>query len=203
MHFGSGKLHRQLSSIDKSLPDAYHDFKFTEQEAEERNMALPDVKQPEIIQINDWLRLRKYDGDFAQFLPGYRDPYVYQNSEGIFDESRIPDMDYVKRMCTYLARVGELYIIEVREENTYVGVGDVTIKDENPPIAIWSGKYRGRGIGTLVMQTVIQRLKALGYKRIKGSTVYRWNLPSQKMHEKLGFCRTAEDERELTYELKL
>lgn len=78
-------------------------------------MALPNGNQPEFIRINEWLRLRKFDGDYECFLPGYRDPVVYQNSEGIFDESKIPDLDYVKRMCTYLARVGELYYIEANE----------------------------------------------------------------------------------------
>ena len=166
-------------------------------------MALKEFEQPEIININDSLRLRKFDGQFKLFLPGYQNPAVYQNSEGIFDESRIPNLDYVKRMCTYLAKVGELYYIEAKENGTYVPIGDVTIKDENPPIAIWVDTYRGKGIGKLVMQTVIDRLKELGYAKITGSTVYQWNTASQKLHEGLGFHRVAEDEKEITYELEL
>lgn len=164
-------------------------------------MPLPDVTQPEIIPINDALRLRKYDGCYELFLPGYQDPCVYQNSEGIFDESKIPDLDYVKGMCTYLSRVGEMYYIEVREDETFVPVGDVTVKQENPPIAIWNAQYRGKGIGKAVMRTVIARLKDLGYSGVKGSTVYQWNIPSQKLHENLGFVRVAEDEKEITYDL--
>lgn len=166
-------------------------------------MPLKDNPQPEVITINDWLRLRKYDGNYQSFLPAYQDPYVYQNSEGIFDESKIPNLDYVKRMCEYLSRVGELYYIEAKDGEVFVPVGDVTVKEENPPICIWKSECRSRGVGTLVMQTVIRRLRQLGYTQITGSTVYQWNLPSQRMHEKLGFQKTGEDEKEITYALEL
>ena len=166
-------------------------------------MALKEFAQPEIIDISDSLRLRKYDGYYEVFLPGYQNPVVYQNSEGIFDESRIPNLDYVKGMCAYLAKVGELYYIEAKENGTYVPIGDVTVKDENPPIAIWVDTYRGKGIGKLVMQTVIARLKELRFAKITGSTVYQWNTASQKLHESLGFHRVSEDEKEITYEREL
>ena len=166
-------------------------------------MALKEFEQPEIIDINDSLRLRKYDVHYELFLPGYRDPVVYQNSEGIFDEGRIPDLDYVKRMCTYLAKVGELYYIEAKENGTYVPIGDVTVKEENPPIAIWREAYRGKGIGRLVMEAVIGRLKELGSAKITGSTVYQWNTASQKLHERLGFRRVSEDGKEIVYEREL
>lgn len=163
-------------------------------------MPLPNITQPEVIEISDTLRLRKFDGHYELFLPGYQDPFVYQNSEGIFEESRIPDLDYVKGMCTYLSKVGELYYIEVKVEERFVPVGDVTVKEENPPIAIWKENYRGKGIGRLVMQTVIDRLTDLGYHKITESTVYRWNTASQCLHERLGFYRVGEDEKEIRYE---
>lgn len=166
-------------------------------------MAIGTIPQPECIPIRSGLRLRKFDGDHTRFLPGYQDPVVYQNSEGIFDESRIPDLEYMQRMCAYLSRVGELYLIEVEENGVFTAIGDVTVKDENPPIAIWRGEYRGKGIGTEVMKAVVGRLRELGFKKITGSTVYRWNTASQRLHEKLGFRCVGEDERELTYELAL
>lgn len=166
-------------------------------------MPLKNIPQPEILGINDSLRLRKYDGNYRQFLAGYQDPYVYQNSEGIFDEKKIPDLNYVEGMCRYLDSVGELYVIEAKEDGVFRGIGDVTVKAENPPIAIWFENYRGVGIGTLVMQTVIRRLRELGYTKITGSTVFRWNPPSQKMHEALGFRRVGETERDFLYELDL
>ena len=50
-------------------------------------MPLPNIQQPEIIQINNTLRLRRYDGHYEKLLPGYQTQYVYQNSEGIFDDA--------------------------------------------------------------------------------------------------------------------
>ena len=166
-------------------------------------MPLPNIEQPEIISVSATLRLRQYDGKYEVFLPGYQNPTVYQNSEGIFDETRIPNLDYVKGMCNYLQKVGELYYIEILESGLFIPIGDVTIKPDNPPIAIWFDQYHGKGIGKLVMQTLIHRLRALGYSKITGSMVYRWNIASQKLHEGLGFVRTDENEREITYELDL
>lgn len=166
-------------------------------------MPLPKIAQPAIISITATLRLRQYDGHYELFLPGYQNPTVYQNSEGIFDEARIPSLDYVKGMCNYLQKVGELYYIEILESGLFVPIGDVTIKPDNPPIAIWFDRYHGKGIGKLVMQTLIHRLRALGYSKITDSTVYRWNTASQKLHEGLGFVRTDENEREITYKLDL
>ena len=166
-------------------------------------MPLPNIDQSNIISITATLRLRQYDGHYELFLPGYQNPTVYQNSEGIFDETRIPNLDYVKGMCNYLQKVSELYYIEILESGLFVPIGDVTIKPDNPPIAIWFDQYHGKGIGKLVMQTLIHRLRALGYSKITGSMVYRWNIASQKLHEGLGFVRTDENEREITYELDL
>ena len=166
-------------------------------------MPLQNVLQPEIIDINQTLRLRKYDGNYQVALHWYHDPYVYNNSEGIFDDSKKPDIDYVKGMYNWLNENGELYFIEVLDSDTYIPIGDITIKPENPPIAIGVNKYRGMGIGNLVMKTVIDRLRTLGYKKIFNSTVYKWNIASQKMHEKLGFVRVKETDREYLYELDL
>jgi len=166
-------------------------------------MAIANITQPDFIPINDWLRLRKYDGNYFSFLPGYQDPVVYQNSEGIFQEERIPDLNYVERMCGYLSKVGELYYIEAIEGGQFVPIGDVTVKADNPPIAIWRDEYRGKSIGTLVMQTVIHRLHTLGFDKITGSTVYKWNIPSQKMHEGLGFRQVSEEDDEIIYDLDL
>ena len=166
-------------------------------------MPFETIPQPQILPVTDTVRLRKYDGDYAKALAGYQDPYVYQNSEGIFDDAKKPDLDYVKGMFAYLDNAGELYFIEALEDGAYVSIGDVTIKDRNPPIAIWDAKYRGKGIGSAVMRQVILRLKALGYKKITDSSVYKWNDVSLKMHERLGFRVVSEDENSYYLDLDL
>lgn len=166
-------------------------------------MSIKNIEQPAVIEIDDDIRLLKYNGDYDIALIGYQDPYVYQNSEGIFDDTKKPDINYIKGMFEWLNNNGELYYIQIREGQDFISIGDVTIKDVNPPIAIWYGKYRGIGIGTKVMKIVIKRLKELGYEKITGTTVYKWNESSQRMHEKLGFVKVNENEDEYIYELPL
>ena len=166
-------------------------------------MPLPNIYQPEIIDINQNIRLRKYDGNYQIGLPWYQDPYVYNNSEGIFDDLKKPDLDYIKGMYSWLNENGELYFIEILESDRYMPIGDITIKPENPPIAIGVRQYRGLGIGKLVMKAVIGRLRMLGYKKIFNSTVYKWNVVSQKMHEDLGFICVNQTENENIYDLVL
>ena len=69
-------------------------------------MPLDHVIQPEYIEIEPGIRLKKFDGDFEEMLQGYQDPVVYQNSDGIFEEDKIPNREYIKGMCAYLDRVG-------------------------------------------------------------------------------------------------
>ena len=166
-------------------------------------MPIKNIEQSAVIEIDDDIRLLKYNGDYDIALIGYQDPYVYQNSEGIFDDTKKPDINYIKGMFEWLNNNGELYYIQIREGQDFISIGDVTIKDVNPPIAIWYGKYRGIGIGTKVMKIVIKRLKELGYEKITGTTIYKWNESSQRMHEKLGFVKVDENEDEYIYELLL
>ena len=166
-------------------------------------MPINNIKQPFIIEIDDSLRLLKYNGNYEEALTGYQDPYVYQNSEGIFDDTKKPDIDYIKGMFEWLNNNGELYYIQIKAGDDFISIGDVTIKDVNPPITIWYENYRGIGIGTKVMKTVINKLKELGYEKIIGTTVYKWNKSSQRMHEKLGFIKIDENDDEYIYELNL
>ena len=48
-----------------------------------------------------------------------------------------------------------------------------------------------------------QRIKELGYEKITVTTIYKWNLSSQRMHEKLGFVKVDENDDEYIYELNL
>ena len=73
----------------------------------------------------------------------------------------------------------------------------------NPPIAIWYARYRGRGIGTMVMKTVMARLRQLGVTKITGTRVFKWNPESKRMHERLGFVQVGENEQEYLYDRDL
>lgn len=156
--------------------------------------------QPEILSVSDAVRLRKYDGNYQIAVKWYQDPVVYYNSEGIVRQEDIPDEGYVKSMYDYLSEAGECYFIEVLEDGRFIPVGDVTIKAENPPIVIGEARYRGRGLGKQVMAAVLKRAMELGIPKIYGSAVYDYNIPSQRLHEALGFRPVGKKENMILYE---
>lgn len=166
-------------------------------------MAYKDFEQPIIIEIDEKLRLRAYDGNYSIAIPWYQDEVVYYNSEGITDTSRIPDEKYVKGMYEFLKNVGELYFIEVLENGEFIPIGDVTLKEENPPIAIGVPKYRGKGIGKKVMKAIIKRAKEVGISKFYGTTIYDYNIASQRMHEELGYKCVEIRGKDRIYELEL
>lgn len=169
----------------------------------ERLYAYRRARQPGIITIDDYLRLRAYDGNFKVALPWYQDPLVYYNSEGIDDPCNVPDENYVRRMYEYLDKHGELYLIEVLENGRFVPIGDVTLKEENLPIVIGVERYRGIGIGKRVMKAILRRAQELGIKKIYGSAVYEHNIISHKLHESLGYNCVKKSDGARLYELDL
>jgi RimJ/RimL family protein N-acetyltransferase len=167
-------------------------------------MPLEGIVQPNIIQVNDYVRLRKSSADeYHIAVPWYRDYEVYYNSEGVTEAKDIPDEEYVRGMYKCLENAGENYFIEVLEDGVYIPVGDVVLMPKNPCIAIGVERYRSAGIGTKVMAALVERAKSLGIPKLYDTMVYDYNIRSQRMFESLGFKRVRQDGRELFYELDL
>ena len=168
-------------------------------------MAITGIVQPPIINITDTLRLRAYDGNYLTGLPWYQNPVVYYNSEGITDPAKMPDEAYVQGMYDWFETNGksEMYFIEVAEGGEFIPIGDVALKEENSPIVIGVDKYRGQGIGKKVMETILRRAADIGIKRIVGTTIYDYNIASQKLYQSLGFECVAVNGKERIYELSL
>ena len=163
-------------------------------------MAIQGIEQPEIIQIDDSLRLRKYDGvhDFA--LAWYQDEetnYLVDGKRGTYD------MDQLTRMYHYLDNAGELYFIEVCESGAYKPIGDVTFWQEDMPIVIGDTAYRGKGIGRMVISALIHRGKELGYDHLSVALIYDWNEGSRRCFESMGFVVCERKEKGSTYRLTL
>ena len=163
-------------------------------------MGIQGIEQPEIFQIDDTLRLRKYDGvhDFAlewyldeetvYLVDGKRDPYTMERLGGMY---------------RYLNNVGELYFIEVLENGTYKPIGDVTFWQEDMPIVIGNPAYRGKGIGRKIISALVERGKALGYDHLEVGEIYDWNEGSRRCFERVGFVACEKTEKGSTYRLKL
>lgn len=163
-------------------------------------MAILGIEQPAVIQIDDTLRLRKYDGvhDFA--LEWYLD----EETVYLVDGKRDPyTMDRLGGMYRYLNDAGELYFIEVLESGTYRPIGDVTFWQEDMPIVIGDRKYRGKKIGRKVVSALIQRGKELGYDHLEIGEIYDWNDGSRGCFESVGFVAYEKTEKGSKYRLSL
>lgn len=168
-------------------------------------MPFDHIEQPNIIVIDDSLRLRKYDGKYRQAVIWYQDDIVRKFSEGITDSNYRLDENWVAKKLNGLNSVGELYFIEVLENNTFIAIGDVTLLDNNPPIEIGVAKYRGVGIGKKVMLALIERAKKIGIKKIYNVGCYEDNIASHRMLLGAGFKLVLHDKekKRLVHEIQL
>lgn len=165
-------------------------------------MAIPYVEQPEFIEIDFGLRLRKYTDDCAFALEWYQD------SETVLLVDGVPE-PYTKeklyRMYHYLRDHGELYFIEVKNhgENDFFPIGDVTFWQEDMPIVIGQKDLRGRGIGRKVVKALVERGRQLGYPYLEISEIYDYNEGSRRLFESLGFQAVKKTPKGHSYRLQL
>ena len=165
-------------------------------------MAFCFIEQPKIIDVDEKLRLRKFDeSEYAKAIPWYENPQVLLFSEGITD--RVYDIEVLNRMYKYLGSIGEIYFIEVFEDGAWQAVGDVTLSDRNMPIVLGDEKYWGKGIGRRVIAALLQRAKNIGLEKIFIPAIYKYNDRSRNLFKSFGFVKIAENGKEESYEKKL
>ena len=157
-------------------------------------MPIPQIPQPEILQIEDQLRLRRYDGRHAFALAWYQDEETVYMVDGV---RRRYDAELLGRMYEYLNQRGELYFIEIFQDGSYIPVGD------DMPIVIGDAGYRKKGIGRKVIGFLIERGRALGYDRLFVSEIYDFNAASRACFESLGFRAYEKTEKGWRFELEL
>ena len=163
-------------------------------------MAIQGIKQPDLIQIDDTLRLRKYDGTHDFALAWYQD----EETVWLVDGNRNPyNSERLAGMYNYLNEAGELYFVEIIENCTYKPIGDVSFWQEDMPIVIGDPNYRGKGIGRRVILTLIQRGKLLGYDRLEVGEIYDWNEGSRRCFESVGFTAYEKTEKGHSYRMSL
>lgn len=155
-------------------------------------MPIVGVEQPEIIQINNELRLRKFDGIYDFAFDWYQDEETVYLVDGVRKKY---SQETLKCMYEYLDKQGELYFIEVLEGDIFKPIGDVTFWQEDMPIVIGDRSYRGKGIGRKVICALIQRGKDLGYDALRVNEIYDFNVASRKCFESLGFVAYEKTEK--------
>ena len=150
----------------------------------EIKMAIEGVVQPEIIEIDKELRLRKFDGIYDFAFSWYQDEDVVYLVDGVRKKY---DQETLDAMYRYLNGKGELYFIERMIEGQFKPIGDVTFWQEDMPIVIGDAASRGKGMGRKVVNAFIYRAQELGYEMIYVDEIYDFNEGSRKCFESCGF----------------
>ncbi|MGQ7379507.1 GNAT family N-acetyltransferase [Streptococcus suis] len=163
-------------------------------------MAITGIEQAEILEIDKQVRLRRYDGqhDFAfewhqdlelvWLVDGNKEPYT---------------LDRLNRMYGYLATNGECYFIEIFEDEQFIPIGDVTLFADDFAIAIGDKQYWNKGIGTKVLQRMVERAREVRLEEILVEEIYDWNTGSRKLFEKCGFEAVEKKKKGWSYKKNL
>lgn len=163
-------------------------------------MAIAGILQPEYLEIEEGLRLRKYDGNYDFAFEWYQDIETVR----LVDGNEVPySWERLKYMYEYLNNHGELYFIEALEENTFVPIGDVSFWQEDMPIVIGEKRYRGKGIGEKVVRALVARGRELGYNSLQVDEIYSYNEGSRRCFEKVGFTAYEKTEKGAKYRLDI
>lgn len=165
-------------------------------------MAINGILQPDIIEIDDQLRLRKYTDDCSFALEWYQDEETLLLVDGV---NAPYDMERLYRMYHYLQNHGEVYFIEMKtsDSSEYLPIGDVSFWQEDMPIVIGKKEFRGKGIGRKIVNALIDRAKELGFPYLEVSEIYNYNVGSQRLFERVGFQVIGETEKGHSYRLLL
>ncbi|MHC5039320.1 MAG: GNAT family N-acetyltransferase [Planctomycetota bacterium] len=159
---------------------------------------------PEILSVKEGLRLRSVDldVDVDGALPWYQDREVLKGTAALGREEPY-DRETVESMFRYLMDMGECWIIEIREGDAWIPIGDVTLSEKDIPIVIGRREYWGRGIARSVLAFLIRRAREQGIEEIGPVEIYRFNEQSIRLFRSLGFRCVSESDEGFTFTLTL
>ena len=152
------------------------------------------------LQIEEALRLRRFDGNYDFAFEWYQDPETILLIDG---KAEPYSYETLTNMYNYLNNKGELYFIEVSENGKWKPIGDVTFWQEDMPIVIGEREYRRKGIGKKVVSALVRRGRAIGYDKLYVGEIYDFNIGSQKCFESAGFRSYEKTEKGSRYVLHL
>lgn len=163
-------------------------------------MPIENIVQPELLSISDILRLRKYDGNHDFALSWYLDPETVWLVDGDRD---VYTPERLNKMYSHQDTHGELYFIELLENNCWNPIGDVCLSLDDFAIVIGDKSLRGKGVGRAVVSTLIDRARELGWKQVRVGDIYDFNTGSQRLFTSLGFQAEAKTKKGSSYILPL
>lgn len=163
-------------------------------------MPIEGIVQPETIDIEPGLRLRRFDGVYDFAFEWYQDPEMVYLVDGV---RKSYSKETLTAMYAYLNKHGELYFIEIERDGAFIPVGDVTFWQNDMPIVLGDPACRGKGIGRKIVAALIERGRSLGYSELRVSEIYDWNQASQRCFTSQGFQNYEKTERGSRYRLSL
>ncbi len=163
-------------------------------------MAIQGIEQPEVLQVDHGIRLRKYDGVFDFAFEWYQDEETVYLVDGV---RKSYSYETLTCMYEYLNKQGELYFIEVQEHDIWRPIGDVCFWKNDMPIVLGDKAYRGKGIAKKVIARLIERGKELGYETLHVNEIYDFNIISRKCFESLGFVVCEQTEKGNRFALEI
>lgn len=131
----------------------------------------------DILQIDDGLRLRRYDGRGPiSPSPGIQDGETVRLTD---NSDRLYDRKTPVRYVRLAERSGDMYFIEIKGENGFFPVGDVTLCKDDIPIVIGDVRFPRPGVGGKVLAALIGRARSLGWKELFVREIYDFNEASK------------------------
>ncbi|MBF0775880.1 hypothetical protein BVE84_05080 [Streptococcus azizii] len=95
--------------------------------------------------------------------------------------------------------VGELYTIEIRGQEGWKAIEDVSLSPDGLPTVIGEVTYRGQGIGKRVIQVLIVKAQSQGYSMLGVREIDKENHALQKCFMVCGFRPNAPIEKGTSY----
>lgn len=102
-------------------------------------------------------------------------------------------------MYDYLESQGEEYFIEVKEGGVFIPIGDVTFWQKDMPIVIGDKNYRGAGIGKLVVMSLLNRARELGFAKQYIDDIFDFNVASRRLFISCGFVEHSKTDKGAKY----
>lgn len=153
------------------------------------------------VNVNEELRLVKYDEKYYSIAEEwYKDKEILYYSEGKNVEAY--DRKKVEKMYSYLSTEGELYFIQAKDKDGWVVIGDVSLLEDNMPIAIGDKAYWNKGVGRKAIKALIEKGKSEGRTTFR-TKIYYYNDRSKAMFKSLGFQLESKDDKEEIYVLNV
>lgn len=118
-------------------------------------------------------------------LAWYKDPLTVKMVDGV---QRAYDLDDLIRMYTYLSGHGDLFYILYDNKL----IGDCAIFDDNMVALVIDKDYRGEGLGSLVLEKMIDFASNKGLRYLKAE-IYDFNEASIGLFRKFGFKEAGKE----------